>query len=78
MWQKKAGYVIYNNNCEPTPTKKILRIIKTSSHFPVNWANSAMARAMPPADNVPRKRLKPLLRVAPEKAEQWVWAKKKE
>lgn len=39
----------------------------TSSHFPANVDNSAMARARPPAENVPNPRLNPLLRVAPTK-----------
>lgn len=40
-------------------------IIATSSHSPANSDNSAIARASPPADNVPNPRLNPLLRVAP-------------
>ena len=46
---------------------KILIIMTTSSHFPANVDNSAMARARPPAENVPNPRLNPLLRVAPTK-----------
>lgn len=44
---------------------KMLIIRKTSSNGPVNVDNSATAKASPPAVNVPKPRLNPLLKVAP-------------
>lgn len=44
---------------------KILVTIKTSSHSLANSESSAIARASPPADNVPNPRFNPLLSVAP-------------
>lgn len=46
---------------------KILIIIMTSSNSPALIDNSAMPRASPPAETVPRARLNPLLSVAPTK-----------
>ena len=62
----KWHIIFHNDDCETAPMDKMLIIIKISSHSPVNLPNSAIAKARPPADNVPRPRLNPLLRVAPE------------
>lgn len=51
---------------------KILITIKTSSHSPANTESSAVARASPPAENVPNPRLNPLLSVAPAQKHSYV------
>lgn len=43
----------------------MLTTIRTSSNLPANVDSSASPKASPPADNVPKARLNPLLRVAP-------------
>lgn len=43
----------------------MLTTIINSSHSPANADNSAIPKAIPPADKVPKPLLNPLLRVAP-------------
>lgn len=54
---------------KPIPMMKILITMKTSSASPANSDNSAIPRARPPAESVPKPLLNPLLSVAPVKKE---------
>ena len=48
------------------PAINIESSIVISSNFPDSTANSAIPRASPPAEIVPKERLNPLLKVAPK------------
>lgn len=61
---------IHASDIDRGPAMKILTIINTSSYSPAKIESSAMPRASPPAENVPRARLNPLLSVAPTSKHQ--------
>lgn len=50
-----------------SPARKMLITMNTSSNSPALVHKDATPRASPPADNVPRARLNPLLSVEPAK-----------
>jgi hypothetical protein len=60
-------YYIKNgfSNFPCLPTTNVLTMRITASYFPMCAANSATARASPPAIRVPNPLFSPLLKVAP-------------